>query len=114
MLPLSTTLVLEKPAPDQAIGQRQAIDLGIKSQTYRFILRDAYVDDPGGKWTWSSIWQAVRQSRPNLQIQGPGDPLVTMKPGEVVTVKGMCTILTRSLEVSSIEPGGPFAPKHSY
>ncbi len=114
LLPLVTTLVLEKPAANQATGERQSIDLGIKNQTYRFILRDAYVDDPRGKWTWGDIWQSVRQSRPNFQIQGSVDPLVTMEPGEVVTVKGMYTMVTRSFEVGSIEPGGEFAPKHSY
>jgi len=113
MLPLATTLVLEKPVPNQAIDQQRAIDLGIKNQTYRFILRDAYVDESKG-WTWSDIWQSVRQSRPNFQILGSDDPLVRMEPGEVVTVKGMYSMRTRSFEVSSIQPGAPFAPTDSY
>ena len=114
ILPLATTLVLEKPAPNQAIDQSRAIDLGIKNQTYRFILRDAYVDESKGNRTWSDIWQSVRQSRPNFQVLGSDDRLVRMEPGEVVTVKGMYSMRTRSFEVISIQPGSPFAPMDSY
>ena len=114
LLPLSTTLVLEKPAPGQNVGHRQMIDIGLKKQTYRFILRDAYVDNP--KWVWSDIWQSIRQFRPNFQIlDSGGDALVEMKPGEIVTVKGMYSIRTRVFVVSQVEPGGgAFAPEHSY
>jgi hypothetical protein len=114
VLPLSTTLVLQKPAPDQSVGDRQAIEIGFKKQTYRFILRDAYVDSP--KWVWSDIWQSIRQFRPNLQIlDNAGDELVRLKPGEIVTVKGMYSTRTRVFMVSQIEPGGgAFAPERSY
>jgi len=114
MLPLSTTLVLEKPAPGQAVGERQMIDIGFKKQTYRFILRDAYVDSP--KWVWGDIWQSVRQFRPNFQILDVGGAaLVEMKPGDIITMKGMYSMRTRVFVVSQIEPGGgAFAPEHSY
>ena len=114
VLPLSTTLVLQKPAPDQTVDDRQAIEIGFKKQTYRFILRDAYVDSP--KWVWSDIWQSIRQFRPNLQIlDNAGDELVELKPGEIVTVKGMYSMRTRVFMVSQVEPGGgAFAPERSY
>jgi hypothetical protein len=113
-LPVSTTLVLEKPASDQAVGGRQTIDIGFKKQIYRFVLRDAYVDNP--RWVWSDIWQSIRQSRPNLQIlDNAGETLVNLRPGEVVTVKGMYSMRTRVFMVNQVEPGGGvFAPKHSY
>ncbi len=115
-LPLNTTLVLQKPAPDQTVNKRQSIDIGVKDHTYSFVLQDAWVDDPGGKWVWSDIWQSVNQSRPNFQVQGSGgDALVAVKPGEVVTVKGMYSMQTRTFVVSDVQPGGgPFAPKDSY
>ncbi|MFI5353146.1 MAG: hypothetical protein ACHQZS_09310 [Candidatus Binatales bacterium] len=114
VLPLSTTLVLQKPAPDQTFDDRQAIEIGFKKQTYRFILRDAYVDSP--KLVWSDIWQSIRQFRPNLQIlDNAGDELVELKPGEIVTVKGMYSMRTRVFIVSQVEPGGgAFAPERSY
>ncbi len=114
VLPLSTTLVLQKPAPDQTFDDRQAIEIGFKKRTYRFILRDAYVDSP--KLVWSDIWQSIRQFRPNLQIlDNAGDELVELKPGEIVTVKGMYSMRTRVFIVSQVEPGGgAFAPEHSY
>jgi hypothetical protein len=114
VLPLSTTMVLEKPAPDQAVDSRNAIDIGFKNQTYRFILRDAYVDSP--RFVWSDIWQSIRQSRPNMQIlDSGGDALVNLKPGEIVTLKGMYTMRTRVLVVSQVQPGeGAFATPKSY
>ena len=114
VLPISTTLVLQKPAPNQTFDDRQAIEIGFKRRTYRFIVRDAYVDDP--KWVWSDIWQSVRQSRPNFQIlDSGGDALLKIKPGEIVTVKGMYSMRTRVFMVSQVQPGGgEFAPKRSY
>ncbi len=114
VLPLSTTLVLEKPAPGQNVDKQHGIDVGIKNRTYTFVLRDAYVDNP--RWVWSDIWQSVRQFRPNFQIlDSGGDALVAIKAGEIVTVKGMYSMRTRVFVVSQVQPGGgPFAPEHSY
>lgn len=116
ILPLSTTLILEKPAPEQGFGNRQVIELGVKDHTYRFVLRDAYVDDPSGKWFWNDLWRSVQQFRPNFQVQGGNsDTFEKIKPGEVVTVTGMYSATTRTFEVTSVAPGtGDFAPKSSY
>ena|SRR5271157_1600699 len=116
ILPLPTTLVLEKPAPDQGYGKKQTITVGVSGQTYKFILRDAYVDDPSGKFHWDDIWRSVRQFRPNFAAQGTdNDTFEKIKPGNVVTVTGMYLMSTRTFEVTTVTPGaGPFAPKESY
>lgn len=116
ILPLPTTLVLEKPAPEHGFGNRQVISVGVKDQTYRFVLRDAYVDDPAGKWFWDDVWRSVKEFRPNFQAQGTdSDAFAKIKPGEVVTVTGMYSATTRTFEVTNVSPGeGNFAPKKAY
>jgi hypothetical protein len=116
VLPLPTTLVLEKPAPERGFGNRQVISVGVKDQTYRFVLRDAYVDDPAGKWFWNDIWRSVEQYQPNFQAQGTdSDAFAKIKPGDVVTVTGMYSATTRTFEVTNVSPGeGNFAPKKAY
>jgi hypothetical protein len=116
ILPLPTTLVLEKPAPEHGFGTRRVISIGVKDQTYKFVLRDAYVDDPSGKWFWNDIWRSVEQFRPNFQAQGTdSDTFAKIKPGEVVTVTGMYSATTRTFEVTNVSPGeGNFGPKKAY
>jgi hypothetical protein len=116
ILPLSTTMVLEKPATDVGYGHQNTIEIGVKDQGYKFILRDAYVDDPSGKFLWGDIWRSVSQFRPNFLARGVGsDEFAKIKPGDTVTVVGMYSMSTRTFEVVSVSPGGgAFAPKQAY
>jgi hypothetical protein len=115
-IPLPTTLVLEKPSPDRRIAKRRMIQLGVRERTYDFILRDGYVDDPNGRFFWNDVWRSVQNSRPNFQVQGPeADTFARLRPGDVVTVTGMYTFSTRTLELSHVAPGpGPLGPKLEY
>ena len=115
-LPLTTTLVIAKPAPDQLFGDKQIITLGVGSKEYKFLLTDAFVDDPGGRIQWPDIWQQVRVHRPNLVVQGPNVSMIeNLNPGDMVTVKGMYAPLDRTFEVMFIQPGkGAFEQKKTY
>lgn len=115
-LPLSTTLVIAKPAPDELFGNKQIITLGVGSKEYKFLLTDAYVDDPGGRIQWPDIWQQVRVHRPNFVVQGANVSMIEhLNPGDMVTVKGMYAPLDRTFEIMFIQPGkGTFEPKKTY
>ena len=115
-LPLTTTLVIAKPAPDQLFGDKQIITLGVGSKEYKFLLTDAFVDDPGGRIQWPDIWQQVRVYRPNFVLQGPNVSMIeNLNPGDMVTVKGMYAPLDRTFEVMFIQPGkGAFEQKKTY
>jgi len=115
-MPLTTTLVIAKPAPDQLFGDKQIITLGVGSKEYKFLLTDAYVDDPGGRIQWPDIWQQVRVYRPNFVMQGPNVSMIeNLNPGDMVTVKGMYAPLDRTFEVMFIQPGkGAFEQKKTY
>jgi hypothetical protein len=115
-LPLTTTLVIAKPAPDQLFGDKQIITLGVGSKEYKFLLTDAFVDDPGGRIQWPDIWQQVRVHRPNFVMQGPNVSMIeNLNPGDMVTVKGMYAPLDRTFEVMFIQPGkGAFEQKKTY
>jgi hypothetical protein len=115
-LPLNTTLVIAKPAPDQLYGNKPIITLGVGTKEYKFLLDDAYVDDPGGRIQWPDIWQQVRVYRPNFVMQGPNVSMIeNLNPGDMVTVKGMYAPLDRTFEIMFIQPGkGAFEPKKTY
>ena len=115
-LPLTTTLVIAKPAPDQLFGDKQIITLGVGSKEYKFLLTDAFVDDPGGRIQWPDIWQQVRVHRPNFVMQGPNVSMIeNLNPGDMVTVKGMYAPLDRTFGVMFIQPGkGAFEQKKTY
>jgi len=115
-MPLTTTLVIAKPAPDELFGDKQVITLGVGTKEYKFLLTDAYVDDPGGRIQWPDVWQQVRVSRPNFVLQGPNVSMIeNLHPGDMVTVKGMYAPLDRTFEVMFIQPGkGAFEEKKTY
>ena len=115
-MPLNTTLVIAKPAPEELFGNKQVITLGVGTKEYKFLLNDAYVDDPGGRIQWPDIWQQVRVSRPNFVMQGPNVSMIeNLKPGDTATVKGMYAPLDRTFEVMFIQPGkGAFEQKKTY
>jgi hypothetical protein len=115
-LPINTTLVITKPAPDQIFGGRQVVTMGVGTKEYKFLLNDAYVDSPNPRIQWPDIWQQVRQSRPNFVVQGKGeDTFEKIKPGEQVTIKAMYAPLNRTLEVMNVQPGkGAFEPEKRY
>jgi|GEM_PF-503534 hypothetical protein len=114
--PLPTTLVVSLPAPGEVYGDKPVITVGVGSTVYRFLLKDAYVDDPSGFIHWPDIWQYVRMHRPNFQTQGAdADQFKKIKPGQTVTIKGMFAPLDRTFEVVSVAVGpGVFAPGHKY
>ncbi len=106
-LPLTTTMVITKPAPGQIYGNKQVVTMGVSGKTYKFVLNDAYVDDPKGIVHWPDIWEAVRQYRPNFNVTGLGeDTFQKMQPGETLTVRGMFAANNQSFEVMSAQPGG--------
>ena len=115
-MPLTTTLVIAKPAPDELFGNKQVITLGVGTKEYKFLLNDAYIDDPGGRIQWPDVWQQVRVYRPNFVMQGPNVSMIEkLNPGDMVTVKGMYAPLDRTFEVMFIQPGkGAFEPKKTY
>ena len=115
-MPLNTTLVIAKPAPDELFGNKQIVTLGVGTKEYKFLLTDAYVDDPGGRIQWPDVWQQVRVHQPNFVLQGPNVNLIeNLKPGDMVTVKGMYAPLDRTFEIMFIQPGkGAFEQKKTY
>jgi|SRR5215469_5429008 len=113
--PIPTTVVVTKPAPGKIYGDAQIVTFGVKNKTYKFILKDAYVDDPRQAKHWPDIWQQVRQYRPNFQTQGlDADTFAKIEPGETMTVHGMYAPLTLTFEVtgSEVGPGIWEAPAH--
>jgi hypothetical protein len=114
--PIPTTVVVMKPAPGQVFGDQQVVSFGVKNKTYRFILKDAYVDDPRQVVHWIDIWQQVQQYRPNFQTQGMNsDVFEKLEPGQTLTVKGMYAPLNQTFEVVSTDVGGGvFQPPSHY
>ena len=114
--PIPTTVVVMKPAPGQTYGDQQVVSFGVKNKTYRFILKDAYVDDPRQVVHWIDIWQQVQQYRPNFQTQGMNaDVFEKLEPGQTLTVKGMYAPLNQTFEVVSADVGGgAFQPPSHY
>lgn len=107
MVPLPTTVVISKPGPDQIFGNRQVVTMGVGTKTYKFLLNDAYVDDPRGVIHWPDVWEAVSQYRPNFNVTGLGqDTFEKMQPGQTMTVRGMFSPNNQTFEVMSAEPGG--------
>ena len=115
-IPIPTTLIITKPAPGQIFGNQQTVSMGVNGKTYKFALKDAYVDDPRGKIHWPDIWELVRQYRPNFNVTGLGeDTFEKMQPGQTMTVRGMFAANNQTFEVTGTEEGGgPFAPAQHY
>ena len=116
MIPLTTTVVITKPAPGEIYGNKQVVTMGVGPKTYKFLLNDAYVDDPRGIIHWPDIWQLVRQYKPNFNVTGLGeDTFAKMQPGQTLTVRGMFSPNNQTYEVMGTEPGGgTFAPAQHY
>jgi hypothetical protein len=116
MIPLTTTMVITKPAPGQIYGDKQTVTMGVGGKTYKFVLNDACVDDPRGIIHWPDVWELVRQYRPNFNVTGMGeDTFEKMQPGQTLTVRGMFAANNQTFEVMGTQPGGgPFAPKEHY
>ena len=116
MIPLTTTMVITKPAPGEIYGNKQVVTMGVGTKTYKFLLNDAYVDDPRGIIHWPDVWELVRQYKPNFKVTGMGeDTFAKMQPGETLTVRGMFSGNNQTYEVMGTEPGGGrFAPGQHY
>jgi hypothetical protein len=116
MIPLTTTLVITKPAPGTIFGDKPVVTMGVGTKIYKFVLNDAYVDDPRGIIHWPDVWELVRQYRPNFNVTGLGeDTFAKMQPGETLTVRGMFSPNNQTYEVVGTEPGGGrFAPAQHY
>src|SRR5208282_2911851 len=89
---------------------------GVNGKTYKFVLNDAYVDDPRGIIHWPDVWQLVSQYKPNFNVTGLGEEtFAKMQPGETLTVRGMFSGNNQTYEVMGTEPGGGrFAPAQHY
>jgi len=106
MIPLTTTLVITKPAPGEIYGDKQVVTMGVNGKIYKFLLNDAYVDDPRGVIHWPDVWQLVRQYKPNFNVTGLGeDTFQKMQPGQTLTVRGMFSGNNQTYEVMGTEPG---------
>jgi hypothetical protein len=116
MIPLTTTVVITKPAPDTIYGDKPVVTMGVNSKIYKFVLNDAYVDDPRGIVHWPDVWELVRQYKPNFNVTGVGeDTFAQMKPGETMTVRGMFSPNNQTYEVVGTQAGGGnFAPGQHY
>jgi hypothetical protein len=116
MIPLTTTMVITKPAPGEIYGNKQVVTMGVGAKTYKFVLNDAYVDDPRGIIHWPDVWELVRQYKPNFNVTGMGeDTFAKMQPGETLTVRGMFSGNNQTYEVMGTQPGGGnFAPAQHY
>ena len=112
---IPTTLVIERLATIADPLDPRVIWLGVSDVNYGFYLHEAFTDSSGADSVWSTVWQWARQFRPNFQVQGPNmGKLAGIKPGEVVTVKGMCFPGTRTFEITDIIPGKPFDRPSAY
>ena len=82
MIPVTTTMVITKPAPGQIFGNKQVVTMGVNGKIYKFVLNDAYVDDPSQRIHWPDVWELVRQYRPNFNVTGiDEDTFAKMQPG---------------------------------
>ena len=115
-LPIPTTLVIAKPAPGQIYGDRQTVTMGVGDKSYKFVLKDAYVDSVRSQVQWPDIWQQVSQYRPNFKVAGmDSDVFEKLQPGQTLTVRGMYTPLGQNFEVVGSEiGGGTFQPPVHY
>jgi len=116
MIPVTTTMVITKPAPGQIFGDKPVVTMGVKGKIYKFVLNDAYVDDPQQRIHWPDVWELVRQYRPNFNVTGiDEDTFAKMEPGQTLTVRGMFSGNNQTYEVMGTEPGGGrFAPAQHY
>ena len=116
MIPLSTTVVVTKPAPGTIYGDKPVVTMGVNGKIYKFVLNDAYVDDPRGIVHWPDVWELVRQYKPNFNVTGIGEEtFAQIKPGQTMTVRGMFSPNNQTYEVMGTqEGGGIFAPGQHY
>ena len=104
-VPIPTTMVLAKPAPEQTFGQQTVVTVGVGDKTYKFILKDAYTNHR--KIRWIDIWQYVRQYNPNFNAQGiDQDQFAKLQPGQSLKIAGMFAPMDRTFEVMSVTKGG--------
>ena len=116
MIPLTTTVIITKPAPGTIYGDKPVVTMGVNGKIYKFVLNDAYVDDPRGIIHWPDVWELVRQYKPNFNVTGLGeDTFAKMEPGQTLTVRGMFSPNNQTYEVMGTEAGGgKFAPGQHY
>ncbi len=112
--PIVTTMVLKKPAPDEIFGNKGVIKIGLGAKTYKFILKDAYVDNQ--RIRWPDIWEYVRQFDPNMNAEGLDEgQFAKMQPGETLTIRGMFAPLDRTFEITGVQQeNGIFSPPKTY
>src|SRR5690349_10686759 len=86
-LPIKTTIIVTKPAPDEIYGNKQTVTMGVGGKIYKFILKDGYTDHM--KVRWPDIWQYVIQFNPNFVVQGQdSETFAKIQPGQTVKVSG--------------------------
>jgi hypothetical protein len=115
--PITTTVIVTKPAPGQIYGNKQVVTFGVGTKKYKFVLDDGYVDDASGRIVFPDVWQYVSQHQPNFVVQGIGsDTFEKIEPGQTLTIRGMFAPLDRTFEVMGTELGRPAyeTPEKSY
>ena len=87
-IPLTTTIIVSKPAPGQTFGDQKVITFSVDGKPYKFVLKDGYVDSL--KYVWPDIWEYVRFHQPNLIVQGSN-------AGQIATASKILTDARRAL-----------------
>lgn len=114
-LRLPTTIELLRPLPSGSYADKREISLYIEGRMYHFLLLDIYTDDPAEIFMGEDVWRYINTSKPNMYIRsGPEDKVKNMEPGETLTVHGLFSFASRTMEISSVEAGSGIwvGPKH--
>ena len=114
MIPLTTTMVITKPAPGEIYGNKQVVTMGVGGENLQVRAQRRLRRRPRGVIHWPDVWQLVRQYKPNFNVTGIGeDTFAKMQPGETLTVRGMFSPNNQTFEVMGTEPGGGASPPRS-
>lgn len=112
---LPTTIELLRPLPGGSYADKREISLYIEGRMYHFLLLDIYTEDPEEIFMGEDVWRYINTSKPNMYIRsGPEDKVKNMEPGETLTVHGLFSFASRTMEISSVEAGSGIwgGPKH--
>jgi hypothetical protein len=103
--PIPTFIIVTRPAPGETFGGKTVVTMGVGTKTYKFILKDGYVNHM--RVRWPDVWQYVKQYNPNFVVQGQGaDTFEKIQPGQTVKIGGAFAPLNRTFEVVTVEPSG--------
>ena len=107
--PLPTTLIVTRAVSSTELEDKLVGSFGVGRERFKFLLTDAYVDDPMQRAYFADVWEYVRAYQPNFVVQGGINPgcIARIRPGQTTTIRAMFAPLGRTLEVISCELGIP-------